>query len=319
MVLSFRSWITFAFVLSQMICIDLKIIKRAPTPDDGVDQSCTFLFEILHGDTQTPNIVDTLKEDNGARCLKKGDMLKITGSVSTKKTLKKDFNLAFNAGVYFQHEKYEEKTQKVVSEDDDEVAYDVDELCVLWGSWWPSEDSAATEVEFYFSVFTIDFYIKDRFLMFFDIDTSSDKFHADLNISWMVSKLNTQENPLTKTIPLTKRDCLPAKNTKIEGQVNYLFGGRSSFTHEGNGKFKMTLLSNKKEEETEVKKVIEAHKVNPDAQLSSDNSNISQKIRCDNKNWNFEHIDTMRRDNRPIRNGKTQIKNVNTDEQGELI
>lgn len=325
MILSFRPWIAFLLFISQMICIDLKIIRRAPTYRDGVDPTCNFVFEILHGETETPNIVDTLKEYNGAKCLKKGDMLKITGTVSSQKTLKKEFNLAFNAGVYSQHEKYEEKTKKGGSdnEDEDEDAYDVDELCVLWGSWWPSENNPATEVEFYFSVFTLDFYRKDRFLMLFDLDTSSDKFHADLNINWMDSKLNTQQNPLTKTIPLTKRDCFPEQNTKIEGQVNYLFGGRSSSTHEGNGKFKMILLANKKEEETEANGVIEAHKVNPDALLPSDDSKIAQKIQCDKNNWSFEHIDTMRTDKRPIRVDKTPIKNINTNQQqnegGELI
>ena len=256
MAISMRTLLILLFVLNEIVCNKISIKKVAFLKDEETDTQQFFSYEIYNDEPEFAYLDESYFEPDGSVCFEKGEAIGIGAGISKNFNLRDKFYLSFNSGAYTEHDSYDGVAEGM----------DCENLCVLWGTWIPSDKNDNKEVSVYFN-----FIAKSDEMLYesvFSYDLLALK--GALSINLRLGSLEFNENDedgdkigLSIKLFLLNTKC---KETSLS-RDQFIFRG-ISHTHRGDGNFRLSVVVDRSDED-ELRKFITKVKNNSGLQKDS--------------------------------------------------
>ena len=269
MVLSFRSWITFAFVASQTGCLNFSIVDLTKDPKNDKNDPHSIQYKISNEKKEDSTAEPTVINFSQTHCLDTGETILIDKVNYNRFTLRKKFNLAFDSDSYFEFEGHTEKVDREKN----------GKFCVLWSYWWPSKWNDITEVEFYFHVVTKSDELKNRFLFYVEFTVKNGSTSYFFKLATLQGIDKAHDDKIRDTFFLANESC---EKDSIERQT-FILRGKSQTRKENGDIYAVFLVQ--RSEEPEINTFIA--KRNSESELKKGESKILDKIRCSKDKFEF--------------------------------
>ena len=268
MVVNFKSSIILAFVVSQMVCVVVRIIPASSFHWKTKKILNELKVDIHNGGSwNLKTELPSHTQGFGVQCLNKKQQFSIKLKNQHQRHLSPKFRLAFDSEAYEEHKTFEKEIGGFASE----------KFCITWGSWWPLTNTEDRSIELYFNIFKNVAELNNRYLFFFDIYAGMSYYPVYLKVGRVQTDAKKRINEPFEIIPFISKSC----QHSVSKTSSFVFGQKHSYTHVGIGRFKMSLLVSKTQEiENEIKKAFDLFKTNPKAQIDTSSSKIWKNMNC---------------------------------------